>query len=145
MGATAFIKTARRIKLITSSRNIAGITVDLILDLTFSSLSIGTIIATEDELKQTPKTNDAKTFNPKQIPRRHPVAKGIQKFNMEKYITSFPALFKTENFVSNPAVNMRKTSPMVARKSITSPRLTTLKPYGPKRIPAKMTAVTHGI
>ena len=144
-GATALNKTARRIRLNTSSRKIADVSFDLILDLTFNSLNIGTIIATEDELKQTPKINDARTLNPAKIPTKHPVAKGIPKFSIAKYITFLPVLFKTENFVSNPAVNMRKTSPKVAMKSITSPGLTHPKPYGPKKIPAKMTAVTHGM
>jgi len=53
MGAVAWSKTEISTRLATSSRNIADVRVDLIVDLTFSSFKVGTTIATEEELKQT--------------------------------------------------------------------------------------------
>jgi len=121
MGAVAWSKTEIRTRLAMSSRNIADVRVDLIVDLTFSSFNVGTTIATEEELKQTPKISDEKLLNPKKKPTRNPVTRGIAKLNTVKITTFLPVFFKTENFMSNPAVNMRKTRPMVARKSVTSP------------------------
>lgn len=67
----------------------------------------------------------------------------MRKLIAEKYSTSLPAFFRTENFVYNPLVNMRKTSPRVARKFITSFWLTNPRPLGPRNTPAKITAVTY--
>jgi hypothetical protein len=122
----------------------AEVIVDFTFESTFNSLNIGDITPTEDELKHMPKSKDANTPIPQMYPTEKPTAKGMQKLTAEKYNTSLPAFFRIENFVSNPLVNMRKTSPRVARKFMTSPGLTHPRPYGPKKTPAKITAVTHG-
>jgi len=127
-GDIAFRKIARRIRLTTSSTNTADISVDFIFDSTLNSLNMGAITPIEDELKTMPRSNDAKMPIPQKNPTAKPVAKGIQIFNKEKRKTSLLAFFNPEKFVSNPAVNIRKTSPRVARKSVTSPGLTHPKP-----------------
>ena len=124
--------------------NIAEIKVDFTLDLIFNSLNIGQIRPTEEELKQTPKTRDENRLNSKYIPIKVPMLNGIVRFTSAKYNTSFPAFFSSENFTSNPAVNIKKTSPIVDKNSIISPVLTKFKPKGPKIMPAKITAVTQG-
>ncbi len=83
-GAIAFNRIARIIRLTTSSRNTAEVIICRILDSTFSSLSVGAITATDDELKTIPRSNEPETFIPDKNPREKPVTRGTQKLNTVK-------------------------------------------------------------
>ncbi len=54
-------------------------------------------------------------------------------------------LLSEDSFTSNPAVNIKNTAPIDARKRAASPRLIKLKACGPMTIPAIIIAVTYGI
>jgi hypothetical protein len=85
---------------------------------------MGAITPIEDELKTIPINNEARMSFPQRKPIENPVRAGIQMFNKEKREISRLAFFRAEKFVSNPAENIRKTSPRVARKFVTSPGIT---------------------
>jgi len=73
-----------------------------------------------------------------------PTRKGIPALRKTNGKAVFSISRKLENFVSRPAINIRKTRPTCPRNSMVVLGSKTPRPLGPTIIPPTMRAITHG-
>lgn len=104
----------------------------------------GITTAIEEEIKIIPTRSAATHPYPNKIARLTPTAKGTAPFINESQIRPPRKLRKFENFVSSPAINIRKTSPICPRNSATGVISKILSACGPIIMPPKINPTTQG-
>ncbi len=104
----------------------------------------GTITAMDDEMNMVAIIMAVNGSKPKKLAIAQPTIAGTIPFKAAKVITLRDTRPKISVLISIPAINIKKTAPMVPKKRIVGVNLNISRPKGPKRIPANISATTYG-